>query len=225
LREVETSCKRADASLLSLAEPAVKPIRVVAPALRGCPIGGNEATRVAGLLTGFAILGAAGTAFGGTTFSAAGGGSVTVLTGFLAAAGGLESAGASGLVGTGVRVGAEILGNGGAGITFGRVGAVGGAIGRICRGARFTAGACRAVRVNFRTGFRAVRFFLVVRFRIDLGGRSLIVPDLVEDRPPENTGNFGIGAAYVPPGTAAVPGIPSRSCGTVGDRPRLSITL
>ena len=125
---------------------------------------------------------------------------------FLAAAGGLESAGATGLVGTGVRVGVEILGNGGAGITFGRVGAVGGAIGRICRGARFTAGACRAVRVNFRTGFRAVRFFLVVRFRIDLGGRSLIVPDLVEDRPPENTGNFGIGAAYVPRGQPPYPG-------------------
>jgi hypothetical protein len=192
---VETSCKRADASLLSLAEPALKPIRVVAPTLRGCPIGGNEATRVFGLIAGFTIFGAAGTEFCGTAFNAAGGGSAAVVTGFLIATGGLESAGTTGLVGTGVRVGAEILGSGGAGITFGWVGAVGGAIGRICRGVRFAAGARRVVRVNFRADFRTVAFFFVVRFRIAFGGRSLILPDLVEDRPPENIGNFGIGAA------------------------------
>lgn len=225
MSEVETSFKRADASLLSLAEPALKPIRVVAPALRGCLIGGNEAKRVLGLLDGLTIFGAAGAEFSGTTFKGAGGGNVTVLTDFLTTAAGLESTGTAGLVGTGVSVGAEIFGKGGAGITLGRVGAVGGAIGRICRGARFTAGARRAVRVNFRVDFRAVRFFLVVRFRIALGGRSLILPDLVEDRPLENTGNFGIGAACVLPGARGVPGIPSRSCGTVGDRPRLSITL
>lgn len=225
MSEAETSCKCADASLLSLAEPALNPIRVDVPDLRGCPIGGNEATRDLGVRAGVAIFGAAGTVFCGTTFNEAGGGSTTVLSGFFATDVGLDSAESTGLVGAGVRVGIETLGNGGAEITFGRVRAVGGAIGRICCGARFTAGTRRAVRVNFRAGFRTVRFFLVVRFCIALGGRSLILPDLVEDWPLENTGNFGIGAACVPPGTAAVPGMPSKSCGTVGDRPRLSITL
>jgi len=174
-----------------------------------------------GVRAGVTIFGAAGTVFCGTTFSAVDGGSVTVLTDLLTTAAGLVSIGSAGLVGTGVRAGSEILGNGGAGITFGRVGAVGGAIGRICRWARFTAGARRAVPVNFRT----VLFFVVARFRIALGRRSTILPDLAEDRPLEITGNLGIGAACAPRGTAAVPGIPSSSCGTVGDRPRLSITL
>ena len=172
MSEAETSFKRADASLFSLAEPTLKPIRVVAPALRGCPIGGNEAIRVLGLRAGVTIFGAAGAAFRGTTFKGAGGGSVTVLTGFLMIGIGLESAGTTGLVGTAARAGAEIFGNGGAEIAFGRVGAFNGAIGRICRGTCFTAGARRAVWLNFRIDFRAFCFLFVARFRIALGGRK-----------------------------------------------------
>lgn len=116
---------------MSFAEPSLKPMRVVDPALRGFPIGGNDATRVLGSTAGVLIFGAAGTAFLGTTFKGAGGGSVTVFTGFVATGAGLGGAGTAGLVGTGIRAGAEILGTGGAGIAFGKVGAVGAAKGRI----------------------------------------------------------------------------------------------
>ena len=83
---------------MSFADPSLKPMRVVDPALRGFPIGDNDATRVLGSTAGVLIFGAAGTA---------------------------------GVVGTGIRAGAEILGTGGAGIASGKVGAVGAAKGRI----------------------------------------------------------------------------------------------
>ncbi len=221
LSELETSFKRAEASLLSFADPALNPMRVVAPALRSWPIGGSDATCGLGSLLGAVIFGAAGTVFFGTTFSGAGGGKVIVFTGFFATAVGFGAGGTTGAVGTGTRAGAESFGADGAGIAFGGVKALGGANGRIWRGA----GARRAVRVILRAGFRAFLFVCVVRLRIALGGRRTMPPDLAEERPVEITGNLGCGDEYRTPRAAAAPGTPSSTWGTFGERPKSSITL
>lgn len=194
LSELETSFKRAEASLLSFADPAPNPIRVVAPALRSWPTGGKEATCVLGLLLGAVIFGAAGTVFCGTTFKGAGGGKVKAFTGFFATAAGFGTGGTTGAFDTGTRAGAASLGKGGAGMAFGGVNALGGANGRICRGVLFVAGARRAERVILRAGFCAFLLCCVARLRTALGGRRTIFPDLAEERPVEITGNLGCGA-------------------------------